>query len=91
MFSSEDDDRYGLTYQTDRRLYALRFWTRRVFSATVDQFLAFLQYSYGPLCLLPVLADSVQRLIGLPSASPLRLIHAEIVAESHFLGARCHR
>jgi CRISPR-associated endonuclease/helicase Cas3 len=59
MFSCEDDERYGLTYQTDRRLYALRFWTRRVFSATVDQFLAFLQYAYGPLCLLPVLADSV--------------------------------
>jgi CRISPR-associated endonuclease/helicase Cas3 len=59
MFSSEDDPRYGLTYQTDRRLYALRFWTRHVFSATVDQFLAFLQYAYGPLCLLPLLVDSV--------------------------------
>jgi CRISPR-associated endonuclease/helicase Cas3 len=60
MFSSEEKDpRYGLNYQTDRRLYALRFWTRRVFSATVDQFLAFLQYAYGPLCLLPLLADSV--------------------------------
>ncbi|MCI0361428.1 MAG: CRISPR-associated helicase Cas3', partial [Planctomycetaceae bacterium] len=46
-------------YETDRRLYALRFWTRRVFSATVDQFLAFMQYTYGPLCLLPLLADSV--------------------------------
>ncbi len=59
MFSSEDDPRYGLNYQTDRRLYALRFWTRRVFSATVDQFLAFMQYAYGPLCLLPLLVDSV--------------------------------
>jgi CRISPR-associated endonuclease/helicase Cas3 len=59
MFSSEDDPRYGLTYQTNRRLYALRFWTSRVFSATVDQFLAFMQYAYGPLCLLPLLVDSV--------------------------------
>jgi CRISPR-associated endonuclease/helicase Cas3 len=58
MFSSEDE-RYGPEYQTDRRLYALGFWTRRAFSATVDQFLAFMQYAYGPLCLLPVLVDSV--------------------------------
>jgi len=30
-----------------------------VFSATVDQFLAFMQYGYGPMCMLPVLADSI--------------------------------
>jgi CRISPR-associated endonuclease/helicase Cas3 len=30
-----------------------------VFSATVDQFLAFLQYGYSPVCMLPVLVDSV--------------------------------
>ena len=33
-------------------------WPRRVFSATVDQFLAFLQHDYGSTCLLPLLADS---------------------------------
>ncbi len=36
-----------------------RFLEQAHFSGTVDQFLAFLQYAYGPMCLLPVLADSV--------------------------------
>jgi CRISPR-associated endonuclease/helicase Cas3 len=41
------------------RLFALQQWPRRIFSATVDQFLGFLQHGYGPTCLLPLLADSV--------------------------------
>lgn len=48
----------GKDFQTDERLYALGFWSRRYFSATVDQFLSFLEHSYQSLCLLPVLADS---------------------------------
>jgi CRISPR-associated endonuclease/helicase Cas3 len=65
MFANSDepndphDPRSQAKYEVDRRLYALGYWTRRVFSATVDQFLAFLQYVYGPMCMLPVLADSV--------------------------------
>jgi CRISPR-associated endonuclease/helicase Cas3 len=60
MFANEPDDpRSESNYEVDRRLYALGYWTRRVFSATVDQFLAFLQYGYGPVCMLPVLADSL--------------------------------
>ncbi len=58
MFDTEDP-RYGLSYEANRRLFALSYWPRRIFSATVDQFLAFLQYGYGPVCMLPVLADSV--------------------------------
>jgi CRISPR-associated endonuclease/helicase Cas3 len=54
-----DDPRKESDFEVDRRLYALGYWTRRVFSATVDQFLAFLQYNYGPVCMLPVLADSI--------------------------------
>jgi len=42
----------------EARLFSLRQWPRRVFSATVDQFLAFLQHDYGSTCLLPLLADS---------------------------------
>jgi CRISPR-associated endonuclease/helicase Cas3 len=53
------DEREGRTFRVDRRLFALGFWERRIFSATVDQFLAFMQYAYGPVCMLPVLADSV--------------------------------
>ncbi|MCU1263770.1 MAG: cas3 [Acidobacteria bacterium] len=45
--------------QEDERLFALRWWSRRFFSATVDQFLGFMEHSYSSLCLLPVLADSV--------------------------------
>jgi CRISPR-associated endonuclease/helicase Cas3 len=59
MFANPDDPRHENRYEVERRLFALGFWTRRVFSATVDQFLAFLQYGYGSVCMLPVLADSV--------------------------------
>jgi len=48
----------GKDFQADERLYALGLWSRRYFSATVDQFLSFLEHSYQSLCLLPVLADS---------------------------------
>ncbi len=44
--------------QEDERLYALGYWSRRFFSATVDQFLGFMEHAYKGLCLLPVLADS---------------------------------
>lgn len=60
MFANEPDDpRKDCNYEVERRLYALGYWTRRVFSATVDQFFAFLQYAYGAVCMLPALADSV--------------------------------
>ena len=45
-------------YEPEARLFALGFWGKRYFSATVDQFLSFLEHSYSSLCLLPVLADS---------------------------------
>lgn len=48
----------GKNYETQERLFALGFWGKRYFSATVDQFLSFLEHSYSSLCLLPVLADS---------------------------------
>jgi CRISPR-associated endonuclease/helicase Cas3 len=52
--STEEKD-----FTTEERLFALGFWGKRFFSATVDQFLSFLTHSYSGLCLLPVLADSV--------------------------------
>jgi CRISPR-associated endonuclease/helicase Cas3 len=52
--STKDKD-----FTTDERLFALGFWGKRFFSATVDQFLSFLTHNYRGLCLLPVLADSV--------------------------------
>ena len=45
--------------EEDEKLYALGFWGKRYFSATVDQFLSFLTHSYGSICLLTVLTDSV--------------------------------
>jgi len=53
------DDRHAKSFEVEQRLYALGFWTRCVFSATVDQFLAFMQHAYSSTCLLPLLADSV--------------------------------
>ena len=46
-------------YEADDRLAKLGYWDKRVFSATVHQFLAFMQQDYGSICLLPLLADSV--------------------------------
>lgn len=48
---------HGLS-EKDERLFALGLWSRRFFSATVDQFLGFMEHNYGALCLLPVLADA---------------------------------
>lgn len=61
MFSNpqDNDERKGRDYVAERRLFSQGYWSRRAFSATVDQFLAFMQYGYGPLCMLPVLVNSV--------------------------------
>lgn len=59
LFDNPSDPRSGGDYHVEDRLYALGYWPRRVFSATVDSFLAFMQNQYGPICMLPVLADSV--------------------------------
>lgn len=53
------DSTDGKDFTTDERLFALGFWGKRFFSATVDQFLCFLTHGYSGLCLLPILADSV--------------------------------
>ncbi len=44
--------------EAEERLYALSFWSKRYFSATVDQFLSFMEHSYQSLCLMPALVDS---------------------------------
>ncbi len=59
MFANEPGDRKNRDYQADRALYALGFWAKKYFSATVDQFFAFLHHQYGPTCMLPALADAV--------------------------------
>ncbi len=58
MQENPSDAINGKDFQADERLYALGFWSRRYFSATVDQFLSFMEHSYSSLCLLPVLVDS---------------------------------
>ena len=47
---------HGLS-EADERLYALGLWGRRYFSATVDQFLGFMEHQYNSMCKLPMLAD----------------------------------
>lgn len=44
--------------ESEARLFALGLWPKRYFSATVDQFLAFLEHRYESLCLSPVMADA---------------------------------
>lgn len=59
MFENPSDPRHGGDYHVQERLFALGYYPKRVFSATVDSFLAFMRNQYASLCLLPVLADSV--------------------------------
>ena len=60
MFTVPDESsRETRNYQADARLFSLGYWKKRIFSATADQFFPFMQYAYGPLCLLPLLAESV--------------------------------
>jgi CRISPR-associated endonuclease/helicase Cas3 len=59
MFDAEDPRRGKKFVDMDPRLFALQHWSKRIVSATVDQFLGFMAYGYGPVCLLPLLADSV--------------------------------
>lgn len=56
---NDQDPRARYNYKADSRLFALGHWKKRVFSATADQFFPFLTYSYGPTCLLPLLAEAV--------------------------------
>lgn len=58
MFKNPDDGRFGKDFSVPERLFALGYWPRRVFSATVDQFFGFMQHSYRSTCLLPLLVDS---------------------------------
>lgn len=51
-------DKNFRTDESEARLFALGLWPKRYFSATVDQFLAFVEHSYRALCLVPALADS---------------------------------
>jgi CRISPR-associated endonuclease/helicase Cas3 len=59
MADNPPDSMQEKDFTTDDRLFSLGFWSRRYFSATVDQFLGFMEHSYGGICLLPALADSV--------------------------------
>lgn len=62
IFQNPPDSLQGKDPRLDEqsaRLYALGLWSKRFFSATVDQFLGFMEHVYGSMCLLPVLADSV--------------------------------
>lgn len=59
MTENPTESTKGKDFTTEQRLYALGFWHKRFFSATVDQFLSFLTHNYSSICLLPILADSV--------------------------------
>lgn len=59
MFENPDDSKKGKNFTTEDRLFALGYWQRRIFSATVDQFLGFMQNSYRSICLMPLLVDSI--------------------------------
>jgi CRISPR-associated endonuclease/helicase Cas3 len=60
MFTVPDETTGRIpNYQSDARLFSLGHWKKRIFSATADQFFPFMQYAYGPICLLPLLVESI--------------------------------
>jgi CRISPR-associated endonuclease/helicase Cas3 len=59
LFTNPEDQRTGDDFSVAARLFALGYWPRRIFSSTVDSFLAFLANTYAPLCLMPLLVDAV--------------------------------
>lgn len=59
MFRNPDDARFGHDYTERERMFALGYWHRRIFSATVDSFLAIMSNHYAAICMAPLLADSV--------------------------------
>ncbi|MBI2502237.1 MAG: CRISPR-associated helicase Cas3', partial [Candidatus Latescibacteria bacterium] len=59
LFENPQDSRYGKDFTTNDRLFALGYWPRKIFSATVDQFLGFMQHVYSSTCLMPLLADGI--------------------------------
>ncbi|MDW7730066.1 MAG: CRISPR-associated helicase Cas3' [Bacillota bacterium] len=59
MFDNPADSRAVKEFAAEEKLFAMAYWQRSVFSATVDQFLGFMQNSYRSACLLPVLTDSI--------------------------------
>lgn len=59
MFANPGDPRSGGDFTVPERMFALGYWPKRVFSATVDTFLAFMSNRYAALCLVPLLADCV--------------------------------
>lgn len=56
--SAQEARREG-DYSVEERLFALAYWDRRVFSATVDSFIACMANRYAALCLMPLLVDSI--------------------------------
>lgn len=59
MFDQPEDERSMKNFSAEDRMYALGYWQRKIFSATVDQFLGFMQQAYQSVCMMPILADSV--------------------------------
>jgi CRISPR-associated endonuclease/helicase Cas3 len=59
LFANPSDPRVGGDYGVADRLYSLAYWPRRVFSATVDSFLAMMANRYAALCMAPLLVESV--------------------------------
>ena len=57
MFDNPDS-RSEKDFLANDRLFAVGFWQKRLFSATVDQFLGFMGHDYRSSCLLPLLAES---------------------------------
>jgi CRISPR-associated endonuclease/helicase Cas3 len=55
----EKDNIISNELESKDRLFALGLWKYKFYSATVDQFLSFMQNNYKSLCLLPALSDSV--------------------------------
>ncbi len=89
MFENPADPRAGQDYTSASRLFALGYWPKRVFSATVDSFLGFMANQYASICMLPLLAESVVVIDEVHSFSPRMFVHLENFLRSFDVPVLC--
>lgn len=77
----------GKVYEDEgeARLFALATWKRCYFSATLDQFLSFLEHGFKGMCLLPQFADAAVIVDEVHSLDP-HLFERLLALLTHFQG-----
>lgn len=73
MFDS-GDPREDMDFSVEDKMFALGMWDKTHITATLDQFLNFMESAYGQICLLPLMAESAIIIDEIHSIGPKTLI-----------------